>query len=289
MVSLNRFLEVKGLDYENGLRHLKQRLGNEDDYMVFESRLRDCMERERLYGPNENTRSIKAEIVDSLNQLAMNRLGISFNELCDIKLARVADETKPELAHVLFTDIVGFGPLSHEYKLRVRQLLQDSVQSTAEFTRAQATGEFIKRPTGDGVALVFFRYFTSPVECAMQLSRILKKDNNELKLRMGVHSGLITRVIDVNLDTDVSGDGIVLAQRVMDCGDAGHILISETVANHLKELGTWDSLLHDLGEIEVKHGNRIRVFNLYNDEVGNSELPKKFRAYLKDNCASTEV
>ena len=242
MISRNRFLEVNSLDYENGLRRLKQQLGNEDDrdFRVFESRLRDCMERERRYAPNENTRHIKAEIVDSLNQLAMDRVGVSFNELCDVKLTRVEEETKPEMAHVLFTDIVGFGPLPHESQLRVRQLLQDSIQSTAEFRRAQATGELIKRPTGDGVALVFFRYLTSHVECAMQLSRTLK--NSELKLRMGVHSGLISRVVDVNLDTDVSGDGIVLAQRVMDCGDAGHILVSETVANHLNEIGTWNSL-----------------------------------------------
>src|SRR5205085_9864037 len=135
----------------------------------------------------------------------------------------------------------------------------------------------IKIPTGDGMASVFYKSPAQPVECALEISRALKT-YPELRVRMGVHSGPVSTVTDLNDRTNAAGIGINMAQRVMDCGDAGHILLSKRVAEDLEQYGHWQPHLHDLGECEVKHGVRIHIVNLYTDELGNSEAPEKFKA-----------
>jgi adenylate cyclase len=181
-----------------------------------------------------------------------------------------------EVVHVLFLDIVGYSQrLTNEQQTLIDQLNQ-VVRSSEEFQNAEAAGRFIKIPTGDGMALVFYKSPTQPVECALEISHALKT-YPELRVRMGVHSGPVSAVTDLNDRTNAAGIGINIAQRVMDCGDAGHILLSQRVAEDLAQYGQWQSQLHDLGEVEVKHGVRVHVFNLYNKELGNPEVPEKLR------------
>src|ERR1700736_6553791 len=182
-----------------------------------------------------------------------------------------------EIAHVLFTDIVGYSKLPMDEQEQLVMQLQEAVRHTPEFVRAEASEELIRIPTGDGMALVFFRDAEAPVRCALELSQFLR-NHSELRLRMGIHTGPVYRVADINANRNVAGGGINIAQRVMDCGDAGHILGSGTVAEVLSQVSTWNTTLHDLGEVEVKHGLRIHVYNLYTDEAGNKELPKKISA-----------
>jgi class 3 adenylate cyclase/tetratricopeptide (TPR) repeat protein len=182
-----------------------------------------------------------------------------------------------EIAHVLFTDIVGYSKLPmDEQELLLRQL-QDAVRHTTEFTRVEASDELIRLPTGDGMALVFFGDAEAPVRCAVELGSSLRKQPG-LQLRMGIHTGPVYRVADINANRNVAGGGINMAQRVMDCGDAGHILVSGAEAEVLGQLSTWSGFLHDLGEVEVKHGVRVHLYNLYTDEAGNPALPKKVAA-----------
>ena len=152
--------------------------------------------------------------------------------------------------------------------------LQAAVRNTSEFARAEANEQLIRLPTGDGMALVFFQDPVAPVRCALELRRILR-DFPSIKLRMGIHSGPVYRVADINANRNVAGGGINIAQRVMDCGDAGHILVSSAVAEVLGQLSEWRHKLHDLGEVEVKHGLRLRIYNLYTEEAGNPEIPIK--------------
>jgi eukaryotic-like serine/threonine-protein kinase len=182
-----------------------------------------------------------------------------------------------EIAHVLFTDIVGYSKLPMDEQERLLMQLQDAVRQTPEFARAEASEELIRLPTGDGMALVFFRDPEAPVRCALELSRILR-GYPEMKLRMGIHSGPVYRVADINANRNVAGGGINIAQRVMDCGDAGHILVSEDVANVLGQLSRWKGHLQNLGEAEVKHSVRVHLFNLYTEDAGNSALPQKLLA-----------
>jgi class 3 adenylate cyclase len=187
-----------------------------------------------------------------------------------------ADTPTPqlEIAHVLYMDIVGYTLRPMEEQPKLVDELQALLRGTAEFRRAEAGGELICRPTGDGMALVFFRDPVAPVQCALQIARALRS-RPHLQLRMGLHSGPVYRVEDINASANVSGGGINLAQRVMDCGDAGHILLSGVVRDLLGQVGAWP--LHDLGECEVKHGERLHLFSLYTDEVGNPALPEKLR------------
>ncbi len=178
------------------------------------------------------------------------------------------------MAHVLFVDIVAYSRMPMDEQKRSLRILQDKVRSTAEFTKAQAKNQLIRLPTGDGMALVFFGDPEAPVRCAFELSRALRQESS-FQLRMGIHTGPVYRVADINANRNVAGGGINIAQRVMDCGDAGHILVSGAVAEVLTQVSTWNRSLHDLGEAEVKHGDRVRIYNLYTDEVGNRELPKK--------------
>ena len=184
-----------------------------------------------------------------------------------------------EIAHVLFTDIVGYSKLPMDQQQRVLRQLQKAVRNTEEFTRAQSEDSLIRLPTGDGMALVFFGDPQAPARCAVQLARSLRA-TPEIELRMGIHTGPVYRVEDINANHNVAGGGINIAQRVMDCGGAGHILVSRNVADVLSQLSTWGSLLHDLGEAEVKHGVKVHIFNLVGEDFGNARLPNKLAAKL---------
>src|SRR5947207_3141217 len=188
--------------------------------------------------------------------------------------AEVKKEIQLEIAHVLFIDIVGYSKLSiNEQRAAIDELTQ-AVRASEQFQNAEAAARLIKIPTGDGMALVFYKSPEEPVECALEISRALKEDR---QLRMGVHSGPVSGVIDVNGQANLAGAGLNMAQRVMDCGDAGHILVSKRVADDLGEYEHWQPLLHHLGEYEVKHGVRVSIVNLHADQVGNPQLPKKFQ------------
>src|SRR5437762_9059187 len=192
----------------------------------------------------------------------------------------VKKEIELEIAHVLFLDIVGYSKLSvNEQHGRVDEL-NGIVRLSEQFQKAEAANRILKIPTGDGMALVFYRSPEEPAQCAFEISRALK-DNQRLQVRMGIHSGPISGVVDVNERTNVAGAGINLAQRVMDCGDAGHILLSKHAAEDLEEYQRWRPLLHDLGSCEAKHGVRVSVVNLYDDEFGNAKLPQRFETVQK--------
>ena len=182
-----------------------------------------------------------------------------------------------EIAHVLFMDIVSYSKLPMDEQQKVLRRLQHAVRDTSAFQRAQNSDHLIRLPTGDGMALVFFGDPEAPARCALELSSALRSCP-EIKLRMGIHTGPVYRVADINFNRNVSGGGINLAQRVMDCGDADHILVSSSVAEVLNEIGSWGPTLHDLGEAEVKHGLRIHVFNLYTSGAGNPDLPQRLQS-----------
>src|SRR5216110_1596659 len=195
----------------------------------------------------------------------------------------VKKEIELEIAHVLFLDIVGYSKLSvNEQHARVDEL-NGIVRASEQFQKAEAANRILKIPTGDGMALVFYRSPEEPAQCAFEISRVLK-DNQRLQIRMGIHSGPVSGVVDVNERTNVAGAGINVAQRVMDCGDAGHILLSHHVAEDLAEYERWRPFLHDIGTFEVKHGMRLGVTNLYSDEVGNPKLPSKLQAVKKHHA-----
>jgi TolB-like protein/class 3 adenylate cyclase len=185
-------------------------------------------------------------------------------------------EVKREIAHVLFIDTVGYSKLSINEQRAVVDELTQMVRATEQFQKAEASERLIKISTGDGMALVFYTSPEAPVRCAMEVSRALK-DHPRLRLRMGIHSGPVSGVIDVTGRTNLAGAGLNLAQRVMNCGDAGHILVSKHVAEDLEEYDEWRPLLHELGECEVKHGARVSVANLYTEELGNPAVPEKLK------------
>lgn len=189
-----------------------------------------------------------------------------------------------KLAHVLFMDIVSYSALPTDQQSRTLTTLQEIVLGTAEVARAQEENQLISLATGDGMALVFFNDPMAPVQCALEISKALK-GHPEIKLRMGVHSGPVNEIVDVNERANVAGSGINMAQRVMDSGDAGHILLSRRVAEDLGQYSSWQPFLHDLKEVEVKHGVRVHVFNLYTGEVGNADLPRKFKESQRKSIA----
>src|SRR6202011_4963021 len=180
----------------------------------------------------------------------------------------VKKEIQLEIAHVLFIDIVGYSKLSINEQRAAIDELNEVVRGSEQFQKAEAAARLIKIPTGDGMALVFYTSPEAPAQCAVEISGVLK-EHPRLQLRMGVHSGPVSGVIDVNGHPNLAGAGLNMAQRVMDCGDAGHILVSRRVADDLGEYEHWRPLLHDLGECEVKHGMRISIVNLHADEEGN--------------------
>jgi len=190
--------------------------------------------------------------------------------------AELAPDLQLEIAHLLLIDVVGYSKLLVNEQVELLQELKQLVRSTESFRAAEARGELIRVPTGDGMALVFFHSPEQPARCALEISRALQ-DHPSIQLRMGVHSGPINRVTDVNEKTNIAGPGINVAQRVMDCGDAGHILLSAHVAEDLCQYRYWKPCLHDLGECEVKNKLRLHLFNLYKDGLGNSQVPEKLR------------
>jgi TolB-like protein/cytochrome c-type biogenesis protein CcmH/NrfG len=189
-------------------------------------------------------------------------------------------EIRLEIGHVLFIDIVGYSKLStDEQHARLGELNQ-IVRDSEQFQKAQANSRLLKIPTGDGMALVFYKSPEESAQCAFEISRALK-EYPRLQIRMGIHSGPVSGVMDVTERMNVAGAGINMAERVMDCGDAGHIMLSKHVADDLEAYERWRPLLHELGRCEVKHGVRVDVTNLYSDEIGNPQLPKKFQALKK--------
>src|SRR5213594_1166072 len=191
--------------------------------------------------------------------------------------AEVKKEIQLEIAHVLFTDIVGYSKLPINQQRALVERLNKIVRGTDEFQTAETARRLIKIPTGDGITLVFYDNPETPAECALEISRALKK-HPELQLRMGIHSGPVSGVIDATGKANVAGAGINIAQRIMDCGDAEHILLSKHVAEDLEEYPHWQPHLHELGECEVKHGVHVSLVNLYTEELGNPALPEKLKA-----------
>ena len=189
---------------------------------------------------------------------------------------QIKKEIQLEIAHVLFIDIVGYSKLLIDEQRDYSHTLNEVVRETDSFRAADDAGKLTRLPTGDGMALVFATTPDAPVSCALQISKALRS-HPELRVRMGIHSGPVSGITDVNDRSNVAGAGINLAQRVMDCGDAGHILLSKHVADDLEQYRQWRPHLHDLGDCEVKHDVRVHVVNLYTEEVGNPEAPEKFQ------------
>src|SRR5256886_4407481 len=181
-----------------------------------------------------------------------------------------------EIAHVLFMDVVGYSKLLVNEQREIMQQLNQLVRKTAQFQASEANGKLISIPSGDGMALVFFQSLEEPVQCALEISQLLK-NYPRLRLRMGVHSGPVDQVKDVNDRLNVAGAGINTAQRVMACADAGHILLSKRVAEDLAQDKLWQLHLHELGEIELKHGRKLGIVNLYSEEIGNPKVPEKLK------------
>jgi TolB-like protein/class 3 adenylate cyclase/Tfp pilus assembly protein PilF len=193
-----------------------------------------------------------------------------------------------EIAHLLLIDVVGYSKLLVNEQIELLQELKQIVRSTECFRAAEARNELIRVPTGDGMALVFFHSPEEPAQCALEISKALQ-DHPSIRVRMGVHSGPVNRVTDVNDKTNIAGSGINVAQRVMDCGDAGHILLSAHVAEDLCEYRHWQPCLHDLGECEGKYGLRLHLFNLYKDGLGNPQVPEKLRRGRKRAASAVSV
>src|SRR5436309_15413910 len=192
----------------------------------------------------------------------------------------MSDQLQPDadlaIAHVLFIDIVAYSKLAIDQQKDVVQQLNRYVRDSEQFRRAEAAGKLIRIPTGDGVALAFFTSPDAPVRCAIEVSKAVR-NSSALQIRMGIHSGPVDQLSDVNERSNLAGTGINMAQRIMNCGDAGHILLSQRVADDLVQYTRWRSQLHELGEVELKHGVRVSVVNLYTDEVGNAEVPQSLR------------
>ena len=179
-----------------------------------------------------------------------------------------------EIAHVLFIDIVAYSALPADRQRLAVRILQDAIGCTSDYARSQDSEQLIVLPTGDGAALVFFRDAEAPARCSLELAQCLR-DEDAFQVRMGIHTGPVYRIADINANRNVTGGGINLAQRVMELGDAGHILVSKTVADILSEVSTWRECLHDLGRAEVKHGAWVHIFNLYTGTAGNPQVPSR--------------
>ena len=197
-----------------------------------------------------------------------------------MNLQHTPAEAKPdlplEIAHLLLIDVVGYSKLLVNEQIEILQELKRIVRGTDCFRVAEANDKLIRVATGDGMALSFFQSPEEPVRCALEISKALL-EHPHIQLRMGIHSGPINRVTDVNDKTNIVGSGINVAQRVLDCGDAGHILLSAHIAEDLAEYRHWQPYLHDLGECEVKHGLRLHLFNLHKDGLGNPQVPEKLK------------
>jgi TolB-like protein len=194
-------------------------------------------------------------------------------------------DSKLKIAHVLNMDVVGYSTLLITDQSQIMSELTRIVRGTARFRQGEAEGKLLRIPTGDGMALVFFNDPEAPIECAMEIAAALK-NHPEIRLRMGIHSGPVNQVVDVNDRSNVAGAGIDMAQRVMDCGDAGHILLSKRVADDLAPFPRWNPHLHDLGECEVKHGRKVGLVNFYTDDLGNPKVPEKLKGASRQPAAA---
>ena len=203
----------------------------------------------------------------------------------DLMAAKLKSDSHLEIAHVLFIDVVGYSKLLVNEQREVVEQLNRTVRKTPQFRKSEGAGKLIRIPVGDGMALVFFQTPEEPVQCAMEIARALK-NHPQIRLRMGVHSGPVDQVKDVNDRSNVAGAGINTAQRVMDCGDAGHILVSKRVADDLAQDRLWQPHLHELGEVELKHGQKVGIVNLYTEELGNPRPPEKFAPLKQKQDAS---
>src|ERR1700757_2220024 len=184
-------------------------------------------------------------------------------------------EIQLEIGHVLFIDIVGYSKLLINEQSEQLETVKEVARGTEQFRLAEAEGKLLRLPTGDGGALVFRNNPEAPVLCAIEITSALKS-HPELPVRMGIHSGPVNEIADLNEQANIAGAGINIAQRVMDCGDAGHILLSRHVAEDFEHYPRWQPYLHPLGDFEVKHGQIISVVNFYNHEIGNPAVPEKF-------------
>src|SRR5436189_928907 len=193
-----------------------------------------------------------------------------------------ASEVKFEIGHVLFIDIVGYSQLLITQQSQQLDTLKKIVRGTEDFRAAEAEGKLLRLPTGDGGALVFGNTPEAPVLCALEIGKALKK-HPELRVRMGIHSGPVNAITDLNEQANIAGAGINIAQRVMDCGAAGHILLSKHVAEDLEHYPRWQPYLHDLGEYEVKHGVRVSIVNLYTDDAGNAAVPTRLASQKRSS------
>src|SRR5207247_9192784 len=202
--------------------------------------------------------------------------------------AEAETDAQLEIAHVLFMDIVGFSKLLVDEQRNCTNRLNQIVRNTEQFRNAEAADKLIRLATGDGMVLVFFTSPEAPVRCAVEIAKALK-DSSGFGLRMGIHSGPVNKISDVNDRANLAGGGINIAQRVMDCGDAGHILLSKRVSEDLEQHSKWRPHLQDLGECEVKDGVRVNMVNLYTGEVGNPALPEKLIRAKRERDAAAAV
>src|SRR6267378_3154970 len=190
--------------------------------------------------------------------------------------AESSPDLQLEIAHLLLVDVVGYSKLLVNEQIEAMQELNRIVRETECFRAAEAKGKLIRLPTGDGMALLFFESLEQPVRCALEVAEKLRSSTG-IQVRMGIHSGPVNQMPDVNDRVNIAGAGINIAQRVLDCGDAGHILVSKHVADNLVHYRHWQPYLHDLGECEVKHGLRLHLFNLCKDGIGSLTPPQKFK------------
>ena len=197
-------------------------------------------------------------------------------------------ELKFEIGHVLFIDIVRFSTLLINQQSEQLETLKKIVRGTDQFRTAEAEGKLLRLPTGDGGALVFRNSPEAPVLCAIEITKALKS-HPEIGVRMGIHSGPVNEIADINEQANIAGAGINIAQRVMDCGDTGHILLSRHVAEDFEHYPRWQPYLHSLGDFEVKHGQVISVVNFYNHDVGNPVVPAKLGKNASTGTTATAV
>ena len=190
--------------------------------------------------------------------------------------AELPSDLQLQIAHLLLLDVVGYSKLLVNDQIESLQELNRIFRGTDCFRAAEAKDKLIRLPTGDGMALLFFENLEQPVRCALEIAEALRS-HPEIQVRMGIHSGPVNQIPDVNDRVNIAGAGINVAQRVLDCGDAGHILLSKHVADDLVQYRHWQPYLHDLGECEVKHGLRLHLFNLCKDGIGNLTPPEKFK------------
>jgi TolB-like protein/class 3 adenylate cyclase len=198
-------------------------------------------------------------------------------------------DLQPQIAHLLLIDVVGYSKLLVNEQIELLQELNHAVRAAESFRAAEAKEKLIRIATGDGVALLFFENPEEPVRCALEIAAALKTQSPEIRVRMGIHSGPVNQVTDVNDRVNIAGAGINIAQRVLDCGDAGHILVSKHVADDLMQYRQWHPHLQDLGECEVKHGLRLQIFNLCKDDLGNPRLPEKLAPAKRGKRATASL